>query len=358
MRFSYALNFGDYKCKNALLWGICEKHFQKTKSGALGNRIVHAMIGVIESLPIVGQIASVFEMVIILNFMPMPTVECAETKPLPVVIVEVPKPLPQPPTYKREKLEKLTPEQINSPIVLSDPPQEIQYYAKGVTYYGYNAEGIRDYGWGCAWRTIQTCLSAYGITIPFENLFYEFGSDNNLKKIYQRKYPNDSLSGQFAPHDLDEGWAEPFIGEMIMYFYGIPADLETVNGIPNANAPKSAFHHPSLSFSVFKGRLEAHFKKQNAAPVMIDDGLRAYNIIGIGSQDDKTILWIADPHIREGVNRTLTDRMGLYTITLNAEGDEISYSVDESQVPKMYNPASYQSLYFNNKPWMVLFPHD
>lgn len=65
MKFNYSLNLDDYSVKNALLWGNCVNHFKKVNEGQLGNRIVNALIGVAELLPVVSQITSVFEMIIV-----------------------------------------------------------------------------------------------------------------------------------------------------------------------------------------------------------------------------------------------------------------------------------------------------
>jgi Peptidase family C78 len=266
--------------------------------------------------------------------------------------------------YKRQELSLVTEESRNPPTELNRPPQGIDSYAGGAIFYGYNAEGIRDYGWGCAWRAIQTSLSSYGLQVSFANLFHTFGPLDSLRKIYQDKYPSKNLTSlkEFAPYDTSSGWAEPFIGEMVLHFYGIPADLESINGIPrDCHAPKSVFHRPSLSFSAFKCRLENHFKIENSPPIIIDDGTYTFNIIGIGYRDLVTTLWIADPHIQEGVNRLPTEKTtnGLYTIDLNDSGKQISCSLDgedQHQKSNLFSSGSYRGLHFNQKNWMVLFP--
>lgn len=273
----------------------------------------------------------------------------------------------QHPTYQREKLSLVTDEISNRPIGLDGidkPPKGIEFYSKSATFYAYNAEGIRDYGWGCAWRAIQTSLSSYGIKTSFANLFHLFGPLQNLQRIYKDKYPGDNLhsSEKFSPYEISSGWAEPFIGEMVMHFYGISSNLESINGIPNScNAPHSVFHNPPITFAAFKKRLENHFQSENVAPVMIDDGTFAFNIIGIGCKDSNVILWIADPHIKEGTNRYPNGKTpnGLYLITLNRLGEQIECSLDDGdqhQKPNMFREKSYKELFFNNKFWMVLFP--
>jgi hypothetical protein len=262
------------------------------------------------------------------------------------------------------RLDEENGEQLNRPVILDSAPEGVDDFSKGATFYGYNAEGIRDYEWGCAWRAIQTCLSAYNIYVPFENLFHLFGPANHLKFLYENKFPDEELKSlkSFAPYDLRSGWAEPFVGDMVHFYYQVSSTLESVNGIPGScNAPPQVFHNKPLEFETFKERLEKHFKIGNAAPIMIDDGTYSLNILGIGRNGLNTTLWIADPHIKEGANSLLSERTpsGLYRITLDETGKQIHCSLndeDQHQVPNMYSEDSYNGLHFDNKHWMVLFP--
>lgn len=265
-------------------------------------------------------------------------------------------------TYKRGELIPLTKEFANRPIPLPAQPKNITHFSKGATFYSYNAETTRDYRWGCAWRAIQTSLSSYGIFQPFNILFYMFGPEKNLEILYRNLYPNDSLifTKPFAPYDLTMGWAEPFVGQLVFHFYGITSDLELVNGLPsNAHAPQMAFRHSPLDFATFKTRLENHFKQEKPAPVMIDDGTLAMNIIGIAAEGTNTVLWISDPHIQEGVNQNPERMVGLYTITLDNIGRQIDSSlkgINKEILPFMMNEHGYKNLHFRNKHWMILFP--
>lgn len=267
-------------------------------------------------------------------------------------------------SYLCEKLECVTGDKLNLPVRLDKSPKGIGLYAKGSTFYAYNGEGVRDYGWGCSWRTLQTSLSVLVEDLSFAQLFHTFGLRENLEKIYRNKYPNEFLTSSkpFAPYELASGWAEPFIGEMVMHFCGISADLESVNSVPSScYAPQSVFHNPPISFADFKGRLEVHFKGKKPVPVMIDDGLCALNIVGIGSEGEEVVLWIADPHIQEGVNLQGSQEgaVGLYTVRLSGDGRQVSCSLDSEdadQKDKMFCSDSYAGLHFNEKSWMVLFP--
>lgn len=59
---TYSLN--NYSISKALLWGNCAGHCKKSKAGSLGERTVHLIIAGVECLPIIGQIASLFELII------------------------------------------------------------------------------------------------------------------------------------------------------------------------------------------------------------------------------------------------------------------------------------------------------
>lgn len=71
MLYNLALNYEDYSLKNALVWGNCSMHFQKAREGHLGDRTIHALIGLVESIPIISQISSIFEMIVVslLNYL-------------------------------------------------------------------------------------------------------------------------------------------------------------------------------------------------------------------------------------------------------------------------------------------------
>lgn len=339
---NYSLKTSDYTCKNALLYGNFNKHCELAKTGNLKDRFVHGLILMALVLPIIGQIAALFEMLISKSLKDRKIVQL-DKKP-----------------YQRETLKPLQASESNKPYRLEKAPTLIQYFAKGATHYPYNSEGVNDIGWGCAWRAIQTSLTAFDLHVPFENLFHHFGLKENLIQIYRDKYPKETLANnkKFAPYDLNNGWAEPFIGEMAMQYYKIPAKLETVNGIPdNANAPTQVFHNDPLSFAHFSTRLVEHFKKEKSAPIVMDDGYRALNIVGVGKQGSTTTLWIADPHINGAVNHKKP--VGLYTVSLDISGKQTSCSLngqDKDQNPSLYMSGWHPNLQFEKKKWMALFP--
>lgn len=69
----FVLNKEDYSWKNALLWGNCREHGKKMGYGCLSYRAIHCITAAGELLPIVGQVISIFEKVIITNFFNPPS---------------------------------------------------------------------------------------------------------------------------------------------------------------------------------------------------------------------------------------------------------------------------------------------
>jgi hypothetical protein len=82
---------------------------------------------------------------------------------------------------------------------------------KGI-YYPYNHE-IRDSGWGCAWRAVQTLLSTQDIFLSFEELYDRFCEKEDLMKILEKsgKYNSEILDElretDWAPVDISSHWA-------------------------------------------------------------------------------------------------------------------------------------------------------
>ena len=64
-KFEYALTFSNYSAKSALLWGNCAGHFGKVCEGDIKHRVIHLLLAVVELIPVIGQIASIFEASII-----------------------------------------------------------------------------------------------------------------------------------------------------------------------------------------------------------------------------------------------------------------------------------------------------
>ncbi len=66
--FNYSLDTKNYTWTNAFFWGNFLGHCKKAQEGNLGNRLVHALIATAEFFPLIGQVASICEMLIVKNF--------------------------------------------------------------------------------------------------------------------------------------------------------------------------------------------------------------------------------------------------------------------------------------------------
>lgn len=64
---NYALPPTEYNLKNSLLWGNFRGHVEKACYGTWEKRTIHVIICILEFLPIISQIASIFEMIIVLG---------------------------------------------------------------------------------------------------------------------------------------------------------------------------------------------------------------------------------------------------------------------------------------------------
>ncbi len=64
----YSLDSSNYTWSKTLGWGLCAAHASKVYEGKLGERIVHFLIAAVESIPLIGQIASLFEKIIVSSF--------------------------------------------------------------------------------------------------------------------------------------------------------------------------------------------------------------------------------------------------------------------------------------------------
>lgn len=64
---NYSLELESYTVVNALLFGNCIGHFRKAVSNGVvwHARVVHVLIAVVELFPVIGQVVSIFEMIIV-----------------------------------------------------------------------------------------------------------------------------------------------------------------------------------------------------------------------------------------------------------------------------------------------------
>lgn len=226
-------------------------------------------------------------------------------------------------------------------------------------FYYYGCESVNDIDWGCAWRSLQSALRFQlslknedkGKDISFYTLFMKYGSKSVLMDIYKRMNNNEKnlyLLNQktFAPFENQNGWAEPFISQLVLYDFGFEGELILVNGYPNQSyAPKEVFEK-IVDFKEFKEILKNHFKKENPAPIVMDDSVSSLGLIGVkfNEDNDNIELMIMDPHA------TNEPEKGLYIITLDEKGEF-------KQIEPGLLVLASQAVYFSgNKKWMIYIP--
>ena len=236
---------------------------------------------------------------------------------------------------------------------------------KYLSFYYYDCESVHDFGWGCAWRAIQTCLSyllsrssqlTSSTDITFKNLFITYGARSKLEALYIKTYqpdnPNlpDYISNRnFCPFESMDGWAEPFIGKLIMSDYGFEGELLLINSYnEKAYAPKEVFSR-IITFPDFVEMVKEHFSKEDASPIMIDDSITALCIGGIGKEetdgDDSIRFIILDPHVRNDKK----GEQGIYYIIIEKNGE---YKISKNKQETILGGR----LRFDTKGWMVFIP--
>lgn len=94
---------------------------------------------------------------------------------------------------------------------------------------------------------VSVIIIRQGPIPEFKWLFSFFGQKSVLEDIYLTKkglteLPVELQEAKYAPQELDSGWAEPYIGNLIFYYLGFRTALKTINGYPKgANAPEYVF---------------------------------------------------------------------------------------------------------------------
>jgi hypothetical protein len=260
----------------------------------------------------------------------------------------------------------------------SFPNQSEYLMSKYIDFYYYNCETIKDYGWGCAWRTTQTALKTYlnQLTIflasnedklningtllqnlnefkySFDKLFFKYGSRKKLDEIYLQKnslstIPEYLEKTMYAPFESENGWGEPFISQLIFYDQGINGRLLLINKYPrNAFAPREVFEETILEYNEFVSLLIDHFGNQYAPPIIIDDSIISINILGFSFNGDKFQILIGDPHVPQDKQ----GEVGIYTVTLTEEG-----LIDNELTVQNTNHTF--SIHFKVKGWMMFIPN-
>lgn len=295
-------------------------------------------------------------------------------------------------TYKRTKLVKLNQEEkkgiysnekikkIYDEIFFNHT--QINYYIshERLEFYYYNCEDVKDYGYGCAWRCIQTLIGTLkniilydkhltnknsnikknldkieSFTNKFEHIFLKYGNKVCLEKLYLSCYSQEEIplylkEKEYAPHETQWGWAEPYLCKLIMHEFGINGDLYLINSYnPNAFTPAEVFNK-TIDYEYFKNLLFEHFRKDHKLPVIIDDSVITICIVGIYANkdviDSTTTLLIADPHVKvDGSGDS-----GIYHIVLDSKGN---FDNNLNPHPNLCG----KRMMFENGSWMVYMPN-
>ncbi len=184
--------------------------------------------------------------------------------------------------------------------------------------------GIEDLGWGCAWRCMQTCASAYHHDVTFVSL-----------------YQNFSQSRAIQTHE----WAEPGNAKIFFDSVSIPSQLFLYRRTQGTSKTPTQACRILNDFEHLCTAIQNHFQQQHT-PIIIDDETYAWVLLGMKrTQTGKVVFWIADPH---KTNR----QEGLYYLVLDAFGNKLcSTGLDNGtnglQSAQKIDPA---------KGWMLLIP--
>ena len=219
----------------------------------------------------------------------------------------------------------------------------------------YNLDNFKDYGWGCAWRSMVITLSTMGLDDePIEKIFERYHDDVNLlHKLTSQvdseifKNPDNVFYLEKTLPSYHLNWTEPFMGQLYLAEKGVKSSLEYYKNFPtNMQTPQFMFKNPKIGdFSALCSKLVFHFAKQKAG-VMIDDSYYSYAILGINVGTDQVDLLIADPHTNKPED-------AVYTVSLDLEGRFLRCSLEGDKDQFADSPTKID---FRNKSWMMLFP--
>lgn len=73
----------------------------------------------------------------------------------------------------------------------------------------------------------------FGQRIVILKIFKDFMTTLKIESGRAKELFTTLEKKQFAPYESSNGWAETFLGLLILHFYEIPADSFCVNGVPS-----------------------------------------------------------------------------------------------------------------------------
>lgn len=171
---------------------------------------------------------------------------------------------------------------------------------------------VEDKGWGCAWRAIQTQLGNYFKTPPsMGKLFYYFGNQSIINELYTKAY---NLPCEIkSPHIKGTGWADPYIGYLIMLYFNLPTTFIMVSNIEYSNKYITQFNEniKCIKSDKYLDIIKKFFREEKKS-IMVDNGTFAASILGYHVKDNKDCFWIADPHRQYQDTPEETIKKGIY----------------------------------------------
>ena len=180
----------------------------------------------------------------------------------------------------------------------------------------------------------------------------KYGSKDKLLEIFTKMKKDEKevleilKKTKFAPHDTDNGWAEPFITQLVLYDFEFDGELILIDHYNKNNyAPKEVFSN-TIDYSQFIQKLINYFKGNNPGPVILDDSYVSISIFGVKYNDENKYVefLVMDPHASD------KPEIGIYIIILD------EYGCFKNIIPKGEVLASFFINFLNHKPWMVYFP--
>ena len=158
--------------------------------------------------------------------------------------------------------------------------------------YYYGAQNFDDTGYGCSYRNMQTLISAIGVEPPHITILLKYFFVNYKNYIET----NQSRRLWIEPYDISKYMKDvhKINGNNILYMIS-DQDVEMMLRTDVIDYIKNNNIYVREQFNILFDLLSQHFTKydqRNAIPIIIDDGVYSYCLIGIDSQNIR----LCDPH--------------------------------------------------------------